>query len=106
MQIDRETAARNSDAVGLAAAKRGQCETCKAKTHHGPWTNEQIAEATADMGIDESEFIDWCDECLVREIGQGDVAYTERLLARPMAVQPKTTGLLALIDAYQNKEPQ
>lgn len=87
--------------TGLEAAKRGECESCGAKTHHGPWSDEQIADVVDNLGTSIEEFGDFCDECLVKEIGRGDIAYTERLLRRPMAVTPKPTGLLALIDNYR-----
>lgn len=90
----------------IEAAKRGECETCGAKTHHGPWTDEQISEVLADTGIEEANFIDWCDECLVREVGQGDLAYTEQLLERKMVVKPKPSGLFALIAEQQAKDPK
>lgn len=87
--------------TGLEAAKRGECESCGAKTHHGPWSDEQIADVVDNLGESPEAFGDLCDECLVREIGLGDVAYTEHILRRPMDVKPKPTGLLALIATYQ-----
>ncbi|MBB6578130.1 hypothetical protein HNP33_002205 [Comamonas odontotermitis] len=90
---------------GVEAAMRGECESCGSKTHHGPWSAEQIAAVIDDLGSSQDEFGDLCDECLVREIGKGDVAYTEHLLRRPMNVLPKTNGLLSLICAYQKGAP-
>ena len=71
---------------------------------HGPWSAKQIADALDDMGVEPDEFGDTCDQCFVREVGRGDVAYAEHLLARKLNLPPRPTGLLALIDEYR-KEP-
>lgn len=71
---------------GLALAKQGLCEICQAKTHHGPYTAEQITEVCADLGSDPEEFGDWCDDCFVTCIANGDAAYAQGLSDHPLLV--------------------
>lgn len=67
---------------GIELAKQGKCELCKGALHHGPWTDEQIAEAVADTG--EPDFSDWCDSCFLHEVGRGDLRYACELAGRPL----------------------
>lgn len=79
---------------GIALAKQGKCEICKGALHHGPWTDEQIAEAVADTG--EPNFGDWCDSCFLREVGRGDLRYASELAGRPLQLT-LGAGLRSLI---------
>lgn len=83
--------------LAIEAAKRGECDFCGAKTHHGPWSDEQIAEAVADMGIEPAEFGDTCDQCFVDEVGRGDLAYAQSLSRHPLNARGKPTGIFALL---------
>lgn len=71
---------------GVELAKQGLCEICQAKTHHGPHTAEQIQAICADSGIDADEFGDWCDDCFVMCICNGDAAQAQRLSAHELQV--------------------
>lgn len=66
--------------TGAEKAQAGQCGICSQPIAHGPWSAEQIAEVLADTGIDAGEFEDWCDDCFVQNIAQGDVREASRLL--------------------------
>lgn len=65
---------------GLDRARLGQCGICAQATAHGPWSDEQIASVTADTGAPAEAFEDWCDDCFVENITQGDVREASRLL--------------------------
>lgn len=67
-------------------AKQGLCEICQAKTHHGPHTDEQIQAICADLGMDADEFGDYCDDCFVACVGNGDAAYAQGLSAHELHV--------------------
>lgn len=71
---------------GVALAMKGLCEICQAKLPHGPYTPDQIKEICADLGIEESEFSAWCDDCFVIQVGLGDVAYAQRLAKEPLVL--------------------
>ncbi|WP_311221367.1 MULTISPECIES: hypothetical protein [unclassified Acidovorax] len=75
---------------GVALAMKGLCEICQAKTHHGPRTTEQIQAICADLGTDPAEFSDWCDDCFVTCIGNGDAAFAQGLSAHELqATKPE-----------------
>lgn len=65
--------------------KQGRCAACSTgRLAHGPWTDEQIAEACADIGMPISDFGGWCDQCFVLMVAGGDAKYAEQLAGRPM----------------------
>lgn len=66
--------------TGLDNAKAGLCGICTQPVAHGAWSDEQVAEVVADAGIDAAQFEDWCDDCFVQNITQGDVREASRLL--------------------------
>lgn len=72
--------------TGVDLAKQGLCEICQAKTHHGPYTVKQITEVCADLGTDPDEFGDWCDDCFVTLIANGDAAYAQGLSTHELQV--------------------
>lgn len=84
---------------GIALAKQGLCEFCQQATQHGPWSDEQIAEVLADVGMELGDFADYCDDCFVIHVGRGDVAYAQKMLGRPL--EPRSAALLA---AHQKHE--
>lgn len=61
----------------------GRCG-CGGPLHHGPWTDEQIAEACADIGCEPEDFGDYCDSCFIRWVAGDDAAYAEKLAGRPL----------------------
>lgn len=72
--------------TGIELAKLGKCGLCEGALAHGPWSDEQIAEAIEDTG--EPDFEDWCDQCLIDMCFCGDPQYAARLLNRPVQVGP------------------
>ena len=80
-------------------AKKGLCGLCDNQTEHGPWTDDQIAEAIRDAGIAAAEFEDWCDDCFVECIACGDAAYAARLLKRPVKLRKPENVSRALLQA-------
>lgn len=81
----------NSKMTGADLAKLGKCGHCKEGVlQHGPWTDEQIAEAVVDTG--EPDFSDWCDSCFTRLCCGGDVREASKQLGRPV-----TIGFTALL---------
>lgn len=72
--------------TGVELAKQGLCEMCQAKIHHGPYTTEQIQAICADLGTDPDEFADWCDDCFVMYVGNGDAAYAQGLSTHELQV--------------------
>lgn len=71
---------------GIDALKAGVCPDCGNPLHHGPWTQEQIDEEAADIGMPASDFVDCCDACFVSDVCNGDVDHAERLLRRELNV--------------------
>lgn len=69
----------SANTSGHARARQGICGLCDNRTANGPWTDERIAEVTADTGTEPSEFEDWCDDCFVGQITQGDAREAVRL---------------------------
>lgn len=67
-------------------AKQGLCEMCRSKTRHGPYTPEQIHAICSELGTDPDEFADWCDDCFVAYIGNGDAAYAQGLSSHELQV--------------------
>lgn len=67
-------------------AKQGLCEMCRAKTRHGPYTPEQIHAICSELGTDPDEFADWCDDCFVAYVGNGDAAYAQGLSSHELQV--------------------
>lgn len=67
---------------GIELAKQGKCGACEADVDHGPWTDEQIAEAVHDTGV--PEFEDWCDDCMVSMCFGGDAKFAAQMLGRPV----------------------
>lgn len=65
---------------GMERALRGECGICGNAVEHGTYTKEQIEELAKDIGITPQEFEDWCDDCFVENITQGDVHEASRLL--------------------------
>lgn len=85
---------------GVERAKSGRCGICANPLHHGPWTDEQIAEVVVDTGIDTGEFEDWCDDCFVQNITQGDVREASRLLGgRELRLRNPETAFRFLLGA-------
>lgn len=67
------------------AMKVGKCPECgDGALHHGPWTDEQIHEVSADMGMQDADFYDTCDQCFIDMVGCGDLAYAEKLAGRKL----------------------
>lgn len=67
-------------------AKQGLCEMCRSKTRHGPYTPEQIHAICSELGTDPDEFADWCDDCFVAYVGNGDAAYAQELSSHELQV--------------------
>ncbi|MFT4266558.1 MAG: hypothetical protein QM586_04940 [Xenophilus sp.] len=60
--------------------RAGLCPDCAPGVlRHGPWSNAQMAEAAADIGMPVADFRDCCDACMVALLG-GDVAYVQSLI--------------------------
>lgn len=72
--------------TGPELAKQGLCEICQMKTNHGPYTAEQIAAICADLGTEQDDFADWCDDCFVTCVGNGDAAFAQGLLDHELQV--------------------
>lgn len=72
--------------AGRAPHFHGSCSLCgDAPLAHGPWTEAEIAETCADLGIEVEDFADWCDGCFIVHVAGGDVAYAQGLIGdRPL----------------------
>ena len=87
--------------TGFELAKKGLCEICQAKVQHGPYTDAQIQEISADLGTEVADFSDWCDDCFVSEVGLGDVVYAETLAKRQLQVtKPGYIAQLARVQCH------
>ena len=68
------------------AMKLGKCADCTdGVLEHGPWTDDQIFEIAADIGIPSADFYDQCDQCFIDQVGLGDLAYAEKLAGRKLS---------------------
>ncbi len=74
---------------GLELARQGLCECCKAPLQHGTWSEPQINEVVADLGMDKADFGDYCDPCFVRGVAGGDATYAQTLVQRPLTLDAK-----------------
>ncbi|WP_440111734.1 hypothetical protein [Acidovorax sp. BL-A-41-H1] len=66
--------------TAIEKAKQGLCELCDSPVHHGPYTDKEIAEIQADIGLEPDELSDLCDDCFLSEIAQGDEARASHYL--------------------------
>lgn len=73
--------------ISRELTEQGLCEYCKQSTWHGPWTDAQVAEVVADLGISLEEFADHCDDCFVIHVGNNSVEYTQQLVKRPLLLK-------------------
>ena len=74
--------------TGIEKAKLGQCDLCDGALHHGPYSDAQIAEIQADIGLEPGDFSDLCDDCFLGEIAQGDKERASHYLGgRPLQLR-------------------
>lgn len=97
---------------GVSLAKHGLCESCQCSTSHGPWTDAQIQEVCHELGMDQGDFGDICDDCFVAHIGQGDAVYSQSIFPRPLELknpeyqrQLKFAAAGLALQAFREKYP-
>lgn len=83
--------------TNIQRLRAGLCVDCDNKLNHGPYTDEDIFHASADIGMSAEDLEDVCDDCFVTEIARGDVQYAAHLLNRPVKLQNPGLSFCALL---------